>query len=234
MNLEYKLTNTEKKFSKYRKKLIEELTNARAYLNLSQHLVKYWSDNPDELSQAKHFFAFTTKAHLDCAILTLSRILIKSRDSLSIWKFLNFVESNRPVFFTDAFYQRVKHKPNYIEYWVKHHVPITSEEIQQLKKRIEELEELIRRIKGWRDKVIAHLDRTFYLREKRVSQEYPLRTEELQKIIETTLEILNRVSIAYDGKEYNIRIGDEWDIRAVVASIQLYRTEQERGNVKLL
>ncbi len=107
------LPDKEKLFQKYYDRLILETLHARAHLKLWERLEKYKATSYiDELNQAPHFFTFTTKAHLDDILLTLSRILDKHEDSLSIWKFLNFAEQkqNLEIFSNEAFSQRMKGK----------------------------------------------------------------------------------------------------------------------------
>ena len=97
------LSQTEEYFQKYYDKLIWETILARARLKLNERLDNYRSSYLKELNQAPHFFNLTMLAHYTDALLTLSRILDPDEDSLSVWKFLNFIEQNRRIFSNQAF-----------------------------------------------------------------------------------------------------------------------------------
>ena len=134
---EYKPTRDEQLFKEYYDKLIWETMWARAHLKLWERLESYRTSYLKELNQAPHFFNLTMKAHRDDALLTLSRILDKSKgDPLTIWKFLNFIEQNKEIFSTQTFCQRMQDNP-YYEDQVKSHVPITPKVIQEDRQKLE-------------------------------------------------------------------------------------------------
>ena len=84
-------------------------------MNLWERFEKYkTTDYIDELNQATYFFNFTIKAHLDDVLSTLSRIIEKHNDSLTIWKFLDFVEQNKDIFSHQAYQKRLSKDPAYI------------------------------------------------------------------------------------------------------------------------
>jgi hypothetical protein len=215
------LARAEKYFQKYYDRLIWETLHARAHLNLGERLEKYKATSYlDELNQAPHFFTYTIKAHLDDALLTLSRILDRHEDSLSIWKFLNFAEQNCRIFSTEAFRKRMRQKPNYDEYWVKSHTSITLNEIQEDRQKLKSLEHTVNNLKTWRDKVIAHIDRKFLRRGKIISEEYPLQRQQLQEVIDTLFKILNRYSGAFNSSTFAEKFVGEDDIQYLMDSIR--------------
>jgi hypothetical protein len=223
------LSQKERLFQKYYDRLIVEALHAGAHLNLWERLEKYKATSYiDELNQAPYFYTFTTKAHLENVLVTLSRILDRHEDSLSIWKFLDFAEQNRKIFSTGVFQQRMIQKPDYDEYWVKSHTPITLQEIEDDRERLAKLEQTVKNLDKWRNKVIAHTDRQFLLAGKIVSKEYPLQLQQLQEVIDTLFEILNRYSGAYDSSSYAEGYPGEDDIQFVMDCIRFYIQEQDR------
>jgi hypothetical protein len=223
------LSQREEYFQKYHEKLMWETQNAQAHLKLWERLEKYKLSYLHELNQAPHFFSFTTKAHLDNALLTLARILDQNprHDPLSIWKFLNFVEQNCDMFSTEAFRQRVMQKPNYDEHWTKSHEPITIKEINKNRRKLEGLEQTVNNLTNWRHKVIAHTDRQFFLTDKDISKEYPLQRQQLQEVIDTLFQILNRYSVAFESSSYFEKFVGEDDIQYIMDYIRSHI--QERG-----
>jgi hypothetical protein len=222
------LSQTEEYFQKYYEKLIWETQNARAHLKLWERLERYKSSHLKELNQAPHFFTFAIKAHLDDALLTLSRILDRHEDSLSIWKFLDFAEQNCQIFSTEAFRQRMRQKPNYDKHWTKSHEPITIKEIKEDRQKLERLEQTVNNLTTWRHKVIAHIDRQFLLTGKIASKEYPLQRQQLQEVIDTLFKILNRYSRAYNSSTFLEKFVGEDDIQYVMDSIRFDIQEREK------
>lgn len=223
------LSQREEYFRKYYDRLIVEALHARAHLNLWERLEKYKATSYiDELNQARYFFTFTIKAHLDDVLLTLSRILDRHEDSLSIWKFLDFAQQNCQIFSTEAFRQRMMQEPNYDEFWVKSHTPITLQEIEEDKQKLEKLEQTVNNLTTWRNKVIAHIDRQFLLSGRIVSEEYPMQLQQLQEVVETLFQILNRYSGAYNSSSYARSYPGEDDVQFVMDCIRFYIQEWKK------
>ena len=228
------MSQAEDYFRRYYDRLIREVLNGRAHLKLWERLENYRAtDYLDELNQAPHFFHFTTKANLEDALLTLSRILDRHEDSLSIWKFLNFAEQNREIFSTQAFHRRMQQKPNYDEYWAESHKPITNNEINEDRQKLAKLEHVISNIKKWRDKVIDHMDRDVITKNKVISKEYPLKLKQLQEVIDTLFQILNRYSAAFESSTFAERFISEDDVQFVIDCIRFY-TEEHRRQIETL
>ena len=215
-------------FQKYYSELIRQIINARAHLKLWERLEKYKSSYLKELNQAPHFFTYTIRAHLDDALTTLSRIVRKQEQALTISKFLDFVESNSEIFSDEAFFKREREKPNHDEDWVKSHAPITQKEIEEDRKKLRSLEQTVNNLNTWRDKVIAHIDQQFLLTGKIISEEYPLRHQQLEEVIETIVDILNRYSHAYDSSTWLEKIPGEGDVQYVMDFIRFYIQEREK------
>lgn len=205
------LSQAEQLFKKYYDKLIWETIWARAHLKLWERLESYRTSYLKELKQAPHFFNLTMKAHLDDALLTLSRILDKSKgDPLTIWKFLNFIEQNKEIFS------------------VKSHIPITPKVIQEDEQKLENLKETMDSLKGWRDNVLAHNDRQFYLKGKVISEEYHLQRQQLQEVIDTLFKILNRYSHAYNSSIWREKALGEDDVQNVMDFIRFHIQERKK------
>ena len=221
------LSQAEEYFQKYYDKLIWETILARARLKLNEHLDNYRSSYLRELNQAPHFFKLTMLAHYDNALLTLSRILDRHEDSLSIWKFINFIEQNRRIFSNQAFRQRMKGNPNY-ESLIKSHTPITPKEVDEDKQKLGSLEDITNRIKDLRDKVLAHIDRKFLLTGKITTKKYTFQRKELYEVIDTLVQILNRYSHAYNSSMFLDKFLGEDDVQGVMDSIRFHIQERKK------
>lgn len=224
---EYKPTRKEELFLKYYDKLIWQALYASAHLKLWERLESYKASYLHELNQAPHFFTLTMRAHLDDALLTLSRILDRHEDSLSIWKFLNFVEQNRKIFSDQAFYQRIKENTDF-KSLLKSHIPITPEEIREHRQKLGNLEEATNNIRKWRDTVLAHNDREFCIKGKAISKEHPLKVQKLKEVIDTLVEIMNSYSRAYNSSRFLEKFTGEDDIRYVMDFIRFHIQERKK------
>jgi len=224
---EYKPTDIEKLFQEYYDKLILDTIVARAHLKLNERLDNYRSSYLRELNQSPHFFKLTMLAHYEDALLTLSRILDRHEDSLSVWKFLNFVEQNRRIFSNQAFCERRKGNPNY-EYLIKSHTTITLKEVDEDRQKLGRLKDTISGIKELRDKKLAHTDRKFYVSGKITTKKYTFERENLYEVIDALVEILNRYSGAYNSSIWAERFLGEDDVQHVMDSIRLQIQERKK------
>ncbi len=225
------LSRTERYFQKHYDELMWQTINARAHLKLWECLEKYKSNYLKELNQAPHFFSFTIRAHLNDALMTLSRIMRKQKQALTIRKFLDFVESDLEIFSDEAFSKREREKPDYAEYGeyrVKSHTAITQKEIEEDKQKLLHLEQTINNLTTWRDKVIAHIDHKFLLTGKIISKEYPLKHQQLEEVINTLMGILNRYSYAYNSSTFLEKIPGEDDVQYLMDSIRLKKEERKK------
>ena len=226
------LSESEKLFQQYYDRLIVETLHARAHINLWERLEKYkLTEYIDVLNQAQYFFSFTIKAHLDDVLSTLSRIVDKQSDSLTIWKFLNFIEQNLNLFSSQVFQQRMNKDQAYIDdkaYWDASHKDITLKDVNEDRQKLATLQTSIGNLNKWRDKIIAHIDHQFLKSGKIISKEYPLKIEELYKIVDTLFEILNRYSASFRDSTYAKIYPGEDDIQFIMDCVRFYLEEHRR------
>jgi len=215
-------------FKRYYNELMRQTINARAHLKLWEQLEDYKSSYLKELNQAPHFFTFTMRAHLDDALMTLSRIVRKQKDAFTIWDFLDFVEKNSEIFSNEAFSKREREKPDYDKDWIKSHAPITQKKIEEDKQKLLSLEYTINNLVIWRDKVIAHIDHKFLITGKIISKEHPLQRQQLEEVIDTIVNILNRYSYAYCSSTDSENIPGEDDVQSIMDFIRFYIQEQNK------
>lgn len=213
-------------FSEYYERLISEVLHARDHLKLWQNLTDCTKNYLTELNQAKYFFRFTIKSHLDNAILTLARILDKHEDSLSIWKFLNYVEQNRNIFSIQDFQQRMRENQFY-DSLVESHTPITFEDIQRHRSELENQQLVIKKIKVWRDKRLAHIDRGFNIKRMKIS----VQRDQLEKVIDIVARILNRYSYAYNASRYSLSYVGEDDYISVMNALR-FRIQESKQKLE--
>lgn len=59
-------------------------------------------------------------------------------------------------------------------------------------------------LRKWRHKKLAHIEEAFVTDNIKMSDNYPISIQDVDKILVTLHEILNRYRIAYDGSEWII------------------------------
>jgi hypothetical protein len=146
------------------------------------------------------FFSLTTTANLFETVMSINRFIDMHRDSLHLDTFFNFVQNNLDLFSTEAFKRRLSEKgydKEYCEDFGRIHKPITKETIVRDKAKIESLP--IRNLKGWRDKKLAHIEKRFVAKDIDVLKKYPLTVTEIDDVLRTLHEILDRYRLAFDG-----------------------------------
>jgi len=220
----------EKQFLKYYERLMSEILQADAHFKLWKRLQNYRTDYLKELNQAPFFFNFTTRAHLDAALIHIFKFFDKRKDSLSIWRFLDFIEKNLEIFSTESFSQRIDIDNEWYETQVNSHIPITFKTAQEDRAKLIELECIkciTRSLKTWRDKAIVHINKQFVLDGIDVAKQYPVKVEEFEKTITALFEILNRYSRAYNSSTYARNWPGEDDTQAVMDSIR-FRIQQRK------
>ena len=116
----------------------------------------------------------------------------------------------------------------YYEYQIKSHIPITPKVIQEDRQKLENLKETMDSLKRWRDNVLAHNDRQFYLKGKIISEEYHLQRQQLQEVIDTLFKILNRYSRAYDSSTFREKFLGEDDVQSVMDFIRFNIQERRK------
>jgi len=222
-NIKSKINSKEEKYLKYYHKLIEELLWADLHLKLWRRLVDY----SGQLHVANTFFTVTMKAHLDAALVHLFKIFDTHKDSLSIWKFMNYVETNPEIFSTKSFSRRMAGNTD-LDYLLKSHVPVTSKDIEEDKTKLHSKESIIRTLKKRRDKEYSHIDEALLLKMDNITRQSHLSISEVENSITAVFEILSRYSTAYDQSTYSRKWLREDDIEEVVASIQFRLEEQSK------
>jgi len=220
---EYQPTAEENLFLSYYDALIRETIYARSHFKIWELMIDSIKEYSHEFNNAPHFFRFTIKSHLDDVILTLSRILDENEKSLSIWKFLCYVEQNRSMFSTQAFQKRIKNSEDR-EYSLRTHIPIRFHDILEHRNILYGLQKEIETIKKWRDKKLAHIDIKSHIKNEKIT----LKRDQIENIIDTLGSILNKYSIAYNQTGWLIKFVGENDFESVLDAIRFRIVENKK------
>jgi hypothetical protein len=156
-----------------------------------------------EFSEALIFFSLTMDATLFAIVMSINRFADSHRDSLNLDVFFEFIRNNLDLFSAPAYKKRLQDRgmdSEDCEHWVKLHTDITAKMVDQDKAKIESLP--VHNLKVWRNKKLAHIERSLVTTHIDVMKVNPVSIQEIDKIIVTLHEILDRYRIAYDGAQW--------------------------------
>ena len=117
--------------------------------------------------------------------------------------FFKFIQTNLGLFSTETYKKRLLGRGvdgEDCEHWAKLHIDITAQMVDQDQEKIENLP--VHNLKVWRDKKLAHIERDLVIKSFDIMEAYPVTINEIDTILSTLHEILNRYRIAYDGVQW--------------------------------
>jgi hypothetical protein len=137
--------------------------------------------------------------------MTISRFIDQRDDCLQLHSFFELVRNNLSLFSTPAFKKRLADKGTSeedIKHWARLHVEITAQMVNEDEAKLKSMP--IEHLISWRHKKLAHIDKTRALKNIDVMKTNPVTVKEIDDILTTLDEILNRYGIAYDGVQWLI------------------------------
>jgi len=143
--------------------------------------------------------------------------------------FFEFIRNNLNLFSATAYKKRLLDKgmgSEDCEHWVKLHTDITQEMVDQDKAKIESLP--VHNLKVWRNKKLAHIERNLVTKNVNIMKVNPVTIQEIDKILITLHEILDRYRLAYDGVQWILGLPPaKPQIEYVMDSISYYRQSRK-------
>jgi len=202
-----KSDDIEIKFEQYREHLETETSRLSSYIHLYKHLHERKQDRLDEMNVAPCFFQ-TVISSLFSAIIHWVHNLLHPKAERGFINFLGFVENNREAFSICSLQKRLNYPDGH---WMLQRDPITFESVQSDRQKLLSIRSLSS-FKTRRDKFHAHFDKTYAFQRSQISKDAPIKWSDLDEVIDTMKDILNKYSAAYDGKVYSIEPMDISDI----------------------
>lgn len=186
--------------------LIEDLHEINSFFIIYNYLYSQTTNEEDikVMNKAPAFFGITMKSLQQSGFMGLSRIFESGRRSdKNIFKFLGFLEAN--------------HKYIFKENTVVNHLTI-----QEDKKKLDEVKDIIDNLITWRDKIIAHNDKIYFKKEGLLSEQYPIEHNNIKMLIDLGAEILNKYQSAYNDKHTVMEVLNVYDVKKVIQALKLY------------
>jgi hypothetical protein len=161
--------------------------------------------------------------------MSICRFIDKPSKSLHLDNFFKLIKNNLYLFSHESYKRRLLDEgrdADDCEYWVKRHQEITSDMVDQDKAKIENLP--IKNLKIWRDKKLAHIEKELVIEEIDIMREYPVKIKEIDDILITLHDMLNRYKIAYDGVEWVLGLpSPKHQIHQLFDAISHYRQSKK-------
>ena len=220
----------EEQFVAYHNRLRGELDTAYEHYQIAKSLREFSQTRRSEFTEASAFFQLTIAANLFTTVMIINRAFIDQRDDcLQLHGFFKLIRNNLSLFSTSAFKKRLAEgtwSKGYIEDRIGSHVEITCKMVNDDETKLESLP--IKHLKKWRNKMLAHRDKKLALKNIDVMKANPVTVKEIDDVLTTLDEILNRYVIAYDGGGYDIRSRHlESQIEDVMNAIRFYQQSRE-------
>lgn len=158
------------------------------------------------INQYRYFFVPTKEALRVHFFLELAKLFDSSNESLHIDKIINFTNSNIKHLTADAFEEYNKSKSRkFIEELVEKYKNIDQSDLNSLKNMINEQKVIIKKLRTYRDKWIAH-DQTSKISLPKISSaEVKILFKIIQKILNTISGKLNSESWIYPQVKFNAK-----------------------------
>ena len=224
-----KILAPDERFLAYYDKLRDELNTAYTYYEICKALREMTSTRRPELSEALTFFSLTMNATLFATVMSIGRFIYASGKSLHLEVFFDFVKKYKNLFSAASFKQRLldqEYDDEYCEHFAQLHHDITDEMVAEDRAKIKSVP--IENLKAWRHKKLAHIEENLVVHNVDIMTEKPVTIQEIDTIIVTIHEILNRYRIAYDGVEWILGLPSaKPQIEYIMDAISFYRQSRK-------
>ena len=172
---------TPEKFGKWRQALASELIAAYNHYHIWEQL---WpsEESVRVLNRFRVFFHYTIAAHSQLFFLHVTKVTEDRRDSVNLWRLLDEVEKHPSL------------------------VPrLLISKVRQFRERLKAHSEIIRRIRTYRDKRIAHVDERHSWPDSRLWQDKVVTVGEAKILLQDLESIFNTLSAAHDGQRWSLK-----------------------------
>jgi len=179
------MNNPKEKLREYLEQIVHRFLNAKS-LFCELKRINSWStpEREEALNHGSYFFQLATYSMTRIYLVELAALLSDKEDrSLIDWlrKACVHARSICPTRYNPSEKnERESIKPN--EY---------REIIDKNIRELDSFNDLINRIKAWRDKSIAHLDKAFFDTPSAIYERYPINNSEIDQLIECVSQILH-------------------------------------------
>lgn len=168
--------NIETEISNYFKLINEAYKNIKLYKTISSTLEN------SKITNIKDFI-HTVLNSLKFSFIVQTEKIIDKSEAKNICKFIEYCKQN-----TDTFQEK---KESIIK------------KLTDFDNELTQYETVFQNMKGQRDKIYAHTDKETFYNKNQLYEEYNVRLQDVENIINMLYKNLNNISIAYNGRYYS-------------------------------
>ncbi len=216
-------------FIVYYDRLRDEINEAHTHYEIAKALREMRNTRRPEFSEATTFFSLTMNAHLFETVMSIGRFVDAREDSLHLNKFFKFIEQNKNLFSAASFKQRCLAQGNdedYCEHFAQLHLDITGEMMAEDRARIASLP--VGNLIAWRHKKLAHIEKRLVTENIDIMKEKPVTIQEIDTILITIHEILDRYRTAFDGVGWVLGLPPaKHQIEYIMDAVSFYRQSKK-------
>jgi hypothetical protein len=231
-----KTPTSEEQFIIYYDRLRDEINKAYTHHEIAKALREMRKTRRSEFSEALTFFSLTMNAHLFETIMSIGRFVDTRGDSLHLNNFFRFIEQKKNLFSSASFKQRLLaqgHDNDYCEHFAQLHTDVTEAIVAEDRARIASLP--VGNLIAWRHKKLAHIEKRLITENVDIMKEKPVTIQEIDTILITIHEILNRYRIAFDGTEWILGLPPaKPQIEYVMDALSHYRQSRKQSRNGLI
>lgn len=210
----------QKKFEIYRKNLVKEIITLFSYISIYKSLAEARENRLEEINFAPAFFGSVTQSLYTSIILWISKLFDKNSER-GIYNFLLFVEGNLSLFSKKHYKQYKSISDDDWRFTKIGWTELTLTELNKFKQIINKNKILIN-VKHQRDKFYAHFDDKYFFSLDKLYIDAPIKWNDFYAIKKILDNIINRISVAYDGTAYSFDVVNINDVKGILDTIKKY------------
>jgi len=181
------MINPKERLREYLDQLIHRFLNTKSlFQELNRISSWYVPGRVETVNLSRYFFQLSAYSMTRIYLVELA-ILLSEKENRSLLDWLKKAQDHARSI------EPTRYNPNYT---TGDREPIDAEEYKDIIdsdiREVESHKNLIGRIKAWRDKSIAHLDKTYFDNPSAIVGDYPIHNDEIVQLIEVVSKILKQ------------------------------------------
>lgn len=212
--------------------LSKEIVDASIYHRLLCGLIESRQNDHKPFVESNTFWYLTFQSLNDARLIHLCRVYDTHSKSLNIVNLLETIKANLHLFSEENRRKRLgkRHCDNaFIDSLVQiSHLP-SLEQLEKDLKLTSCQNPIVERLIVWRNNIVAHTGAKTVLQKNKILAENLISKEDVEKLLDQSMEIFNRYSSMYDANIYSRQIICHEDYKSLLKFINLGLEKWEEG-----
>jgi hypothetical protein len=204
--------------------LSKEIVDASIYHRLLYGLFEEKQNNNKPFNESNTFWYLTFQSLNDARLIRLCRVYDTEATSLNIVNLLKIIKANLHLFSEENLRKRLgkRHQDNaIIDSLVQiPHLP-SPEQLEKDIKLTSCQNPIVKKLIVWRNSIVAHTGAKTVLQKNQILADNLISKEEVEKLLDQSIEIFNRYSSMYDANLYSRQIVGHDDYKSLLKFVNL-------------